>query len=52
MTVVDSPGLGENRELEKMVTEQLPGAYGFIYVINSTHPAEMNVKDVCFYILI
>nr|XP_006813734.1 PREDICTED: mitofusin-2-like [Saccoglossus kowalevskii] len=35
--IVDSPGIGENREMTKQVMEYLPNAFGFIYVINSAN---------------
>ena len=33
--IVDSPGIGESREMTRLVKEYLPSAFAFIYVINS-----------------
>ncbi|KAI8483285.1 hypothetical protein Bbelb_390260 [Branchiostoma belcheri] len=35
ITIVDTPGVGENKRLSDMVKAYLPTAFGFIYVINS-----------------
>ncbi|XP_035668162.1 uncharacterized protein LOC118410490 [Branchiostoma floridae] len=35
ITIVDTPGVGENETLSSMVKSYLPTAFGFIYVINS-----------------
>ncbi|XP_066280830.1 uncharacterized protein [Branchiostoma lanceolatum] len=35
ITIVDTPGVGENEKLSNMVKSYLPTAFGFIYVINS-----------------
>ncbi|XP_077981433.1 uncharacterized protein LOC144436502 [Glandiceps talaboti] len=35
--IVDSPGIGENREMTNQVMSYLPNAFGFIYVINSAN---------------
>ncbi|XP_070564254.1 uncharacterized protein [Ptychodera flava] len=35
--IVDSPGIGENREMTNQVMSYLPNAFGFIYVVNSAN---------------
>ena len=34
---MDSPGIGEAEIMNDMVKEYFPGAFAFIYVINSTN---------------
>ena len=35
--IIDSPGVGESDEMDEMVTQYLPEAFAFIYVINSAN---------------
>ncbi len=35
--IVDSPGIGENDDMNESVLNYLPNAFCFIYVINSTN---------------
>ena len=35
ITIVDSPGIGEDADLTELVKEYLPKAFAFIYVINT-----------------
>ena len=35
IVIIDSPGVGESREMDEMVVNYLPKAFAFIYVINS-----------------
>ena len=37
VTIIDSPGVGESEVMDEVVTEYLPQAFGFIYVINSAN---------------
>ena len=37
ITIVDSPGIGESEQMTRLVTEYMPKAFGFIYVINSSN---------------
>ena len=49
-TIVDSPGVGEDDELTKLVQEYIPLASGFIYVINTPNAGGINEDRVCFFI--
>lgn len=35
--IVDSPGVGESDIMDEIVTQYLPQAFAFLYVINSTN---------------
>jgi len=37
VVIIDSPGIGESNIMDEMVTQYLPQAFAFIYVINSTN---------------
>ncbi|XP_035668158.1 uncharacterized protein LOC118410507 isoform X2 [Branchiostoma floridae] len=37
ITIVDSPGVGENEKLTEMVKKYLPNAFAFMYIINSAN---------------
>jgi len=37
VVIIDSPGIGESDILNEMVTQYLPQAFAFIYVINSAN---------------
>ncbi|XP_078592479.1 uncharacterized protein LOC144871212 [Branchiostoma floridae x Branchiostoma japonicum] len=37
ITIVDSPGVGENEQLTEMVKKYLPNAFAFMYIINSAN---------------
>lgn len=34
---IDTPGIGENKEITQMVTEYVQKAFAFIYVVNSSN---------------
>lgn len=50
VTIIDSPGVGESEIMDEVVTEYLPQAFGFIYVINSTNAGGVQ-KDRLVYLL-
>ena len=37
VVIIDSPGIGESNIMDEMVTQYLPQAFAFMYVINSTN---------------
>jgi len=37
VVIIDSPGVGESNIMEEIVTQYLPQAFAFIYVINSAN---------------
>ena len=37
MVIIDSPGIGESNIMDEIVTQYLPQAFAFIYVINSAN---------------
>ena len=37
VVIIDSPGIGESNIMDEMVTQYLPEAFAFIYVINSAN---------------
>ena len=37
MVIIDSPGIGESDIMDEIVTQYLPQAFAFIYVINSAN---------------
>ena len=48
MIIVDSPGVGENEEMNKFALSYLPHAFCFIYVIKSDNAGgvqEDRVRD-------
>ena len=44
MVIIDSPGVGESNIMDEIVTQYLPQAFAFLYVINSAN-AEGVQKD-------
>ena len=47
IVIVDSPGIGESREITQTVKEFLPTAFAFIYVINSSNAGGLQPDRVC-----
>ena len=50
--IIDSPGVGESDIMDEIVTQYLPQAFAFIYVINSTNSGgvqkdRVSVKQPC-----
>ncbi|XP_068736285.1 uncharacterized protein [Montipora capricornis] len=45
IVIIDSPGVGESELMDEIVTQYLPQAFAFIYVINSPY-AEGVQKDI------
>jgi len=37
VVIIDSPGIGESEIMDRIVTQYLPQAFAFIYVINSVN---------------
>ena len=37
VVIIDSPGIGESDIMDEIVTQYLPQAFAFIYVINSAN---------------
>ena len=37
VVIIDSPGIGESDIMDKIVSQYLPEAFAFIYVINSAN---------------
>ena len=37
VVIIDSPGIGESEIMDEIVTQYLPQAFAFIYVINSAN---------------
>ena len=37
MVIIDSPGIGESDIMDEIVSQYLPEAFAFIYVINSAN---------------
>jgi len=37
VVIIDSPGIGESNIMDEIVTQYLPEAFAFIYVINSAN---------------
>ena len=37
VVIIDSPGIGESAIMDEIVTQYLPQAFAFIYVINSAN---------------
>jgi len=37
VVIIDSPGIGEFEIMDEMVTQYLPEAFAFIYVVNSAN---------------
>ena len=52
MVIVDSPGIGESREMTRMVKEYLPTAFAFIYVINSSNAGGLQPDRVRQFLLL
>ena len=52
ITIVDSPGVGEDSELTELVKQYLPKASGFIYVINTPNAGGIDPDRVCPYYVI
>ena len=50
ITIVDTPGVGENDELTELVKKYLPKVSAFIYVINTPNAGGINKDRVrlCF----
>ena len=44
--IVDSPGIGESREMNDLVKSYLPSAFAFIYVINSSNAGGLQPDRV------
>ena len=44
--IVDSPGIGESREMNELVKEFLPSAFAFIYVVNSSNAGGLQPDRV------
>ena len=46
ITIVDSPGVGEDPELTELVKRYLPKSFGFIYVINTPNAGGIDPDRV------
>ena len=46
IVIVDSPGIGESREMTKIVKDYLTSAFAFIYVINSSNAGGLQPDRV------
>ena len=46
--IIDSPGVGESDEMDKMVVQYLPRAFAFVYVINSANAGGIQKERVIF----
>ena len=44
--IVDSPGIGESRQMTQMVKDYFPTAFSFIYVINSANAGGLQPDRV------
>ena len=44
--IIDSPGVGESDEMDKMVVQYLPRAFAFVYVINSANAGGIQKERV------
>ena len=51
VVIVDSPGIGDAEQVNKIALEYLPQAYAFIYVINSVNAGGIQEDRVCFKLL-
>ena len=49
--IIDSPGVGESDEMDKMVVQYLPRAFAFVYVINSANAGGIQKDRVSILIL-
>ena len=49
IVIVDSPGIGESREMTDMVKEYLSSAFAFIYVINSSNAGGLQPDRVWWH---
>ena len=46
MVIVDSPGIGDSEQTNKIVLDYLPRAYAFIYVLNSSNAGGLQEDRV------
>jgi len=47
VVIIDSPGIGESTIMDEIVTQYLPEAFAFIYVINSANSGGVQKDRVC-----
>ena len=50
ITIVDSPGVGEDQHLTELVKKYIPLASGFIYVINTINAGGLDPDRVCTFL--
>ena len=46
MVIVDSPGIGDSEQVNKITLDYLPRAYAFIYVVNSSNAGGLQEDRV------
>ena len=46
MVIVDSPGIGDSEQVNKITLDYLPRAYAFIYVLNSSNAGGLQEDRV------
>ena len=46
MVIVDSPGIGDSEQVNKITLDYLPRAYAFIYVLNSSNTGGLQEDRV------
>ena len=54
MVIIDSPGVGESDIMDEIVTQYLPQAFAFLYVINSANAGgvqkdRVSSSSLCFF---
>jgi len=47
VVIIDSPGIGESEIMDEMVTQYLPQASAFIYVMSSANTGGVQKDRVC-----
>ena len=50
VVIIDSPGIGESDIIDEIVTQYLPQAFAFIYVINSANAGGVQKDRVCIVV--
>lgn len=46
MVIVDSPGIGDSEQVNRITLDYLPQAYAFIYVLNSSNAGGLQEDRV------
>lgn len=49
IVIVDTPGVGENRQMTKLIEKYLSKSFGFIYIVNSSNAGGVQGGRVFIY---